>query len=104
MKIVTYVDDEILREKINMPYPCVVIESGDIEGALPLTLNSIVEGDVSVLFRWEGKLNATSKKISRSALELRKLSLVFEFDLHLSENKVYKIKSPKDILEVEEWI
>lgn len=102
MEIITKVDEYFLRAKVPIPYPSVLIESKNIE-ALPVVLEALEPGDVSVIFEYNGKYNVTNNKISRSALTLSKLLKVYKYTLLLSPGQRVPISTPVDILEVGEW-
>lgn len=100
--IITYVDEYFLRAKAQMPYPCIVIESKDVE-ALPLVMEALDEGDVAVIFEYQDKFNIVKKRISNSALNLIKLLTVYKFTVVLSREEQYKIRNKVDLLEVGDW-
>lgn len=102
MAIITRVDEYFLRSKVPVPYPSVLIDSGNVD-ALPLLMQSLEEGDVSVIFEYNGEFNVPKKKISRSAYTLAKLLGVYKFTVLLSKDKRIPIRSKSDILEVGEW-
>lgn len=100
--IITYVDEYFLRAKAEMPYPCIVIESKDVE-ALPLVMEALEDGDVAVVFEYQEKFNIVKKRISNSALNLSKLLAVFKFTVVISREEQYKIRNKADLLEVGDW-
>lgn len=102
MGVVTRVDEYFLRAKVPVPYPSVQIESNDID-ALPVIMESLEPGDVSIIFEYEGKYNVANKKISRSALTLAKLLKVYKFTLLINSSQRFPIRTPIDILEVGDW-
>lgn len=101
MEIVTRVDDYFLRAKTTIPYPSIVIDSKNIE-ALPVLLECVEEGNVSVIFEYGGKFNVAKKKISNSALTLAKILEVYKFTI-LDPDVKYPVTNVRDILEFGEW-
>lgn len=100
--IITKVDEYFLRSKAVIEYPCIVIEDKNVE-ALPVLMEALEEGDVSVMFEYGGKFNKINKKISRSAYTMKKLLQVYKFTVYLSKDKSIKVRKPVDILEVGTW-
>lgn len=80
MEIITRVDEYFLRAKVPVPYPSVVIESKNIE-ALPILVEALEPGNISIIFEYDGKYNVIKKKISASALTLTKLLEVYKFTI-----------------------
>ena len=80
MEIITRVDEYFLRAKVPVPYPSVVIESKNIE-ALPILVEALEPGNISIIFEYDGKYNVIKKKISASALTLAKLLEVYKFTI-----------------------
>lgn len=102
MDIVTRVDEYFLRAKVPIPYPSILINSRNVE-ALPVLMGALEDGDVSIIFEYDGKYNVAKKKISRSALVLKKVLEVYKFTLLLSPTEKFTITKPTDLLEVGEW-
>lgn len=100
--IITRVDEYFLRAKVPMPYPSLIIESKDVE-ALPVVLEALPEGNISVIFEYGGKFNVPKKKISCDAITLNTLLKVYNYVLMKSANESYEIRSSKDILEAGVW-
>lgn len=102
MAIITRIDEYFTRSKVPIPYPSVLIESKNVE-ALPVLLNALEPGDVSVIFEYGGKFNVPKQKISHNAVTLAKLLQVYPFTLLKSQGERYEIKTAIDILEAGEW-
>lgn len=102
MNIITEVDEYFLRSKVNLTYPSILIESNNVD-ALPLLMQSLEEGDVSVIFKYDRNYNVIKKKISRSAYTLKKLLQVFNYTIMTGPNKKFPIRETVDILEVGDW-
>lgn len=100
--VITRVDEYFLRSKVEMPYPSVIIEDKDVT-ALPVVLEALDPGTVSVIFEYDGKFNVPNKKISCDALTLLKLLKVYNYTLVKSPNERYEIRSGEDILEAGVW-
>lgn len=100
--IITKVDDYFLRAKVPIPYPSVLLESKNVD-TLPVLLEALEPGNVSIIFEYGGKFNVPKQKISSSALTLTKLLRVYPFTLLKSEGERYGIRSAQDILEAGEW-
>ena len=103
MQLVNNVDEYFLRAKVPMPYLCLVIEDGNME-ALPVLLDAVREGDLSLIFKYDNKYNVVGRKISRSALELNKILKCYKFTIVLSQDVKYEITTTKDLLEIKEWM
>ena len=88
MAIVTKVDEYFLRAKVPFPYPSVVIEEKNIE-ALSILMESLEEGNVSVVFLYGGKYNVAKKKISNSALNLKRLLEVYKFTANIRRQNIF---------------
>ena len=102
MQIITKIDEYFLRAETPIPYPSVLIESKNVE-ALPVTLEALEPGPISIIFEYGGKFNVAKNKISASALTLNTLLSVFKFTLLKSPGERYEIRNPIDILEVGTW-
>ena len=98
MEIITRVDEYFLRAKVPVPYPSVVIESKNIE-ALPILVEALEPGNISIIFEYDGKYNVIKKKISASALTLAKLLDVYKFTILKDANTRIPVRKPVDILE-----
>lgn len=97
--IITKVDEYFTKSKTTMPYPNIVIESKYLD-ALPIIMESLEEGDISVIFKYNEKFVAVKKKISRSALTLARLLSVYDYTLSVNKDNRVTIRSNRDILEV----
>lgn len=102
MEIITRVDEYFLRAKVPVPYPSVVIESKNIE-ALPVLVEALEPGNISIIFEYDGKYNVIKKKISASALTLAKLLEVYKFTILKDANTRIPVRKPVDILEAGTW-
>lgn len=98
--LVTSFNEHQANERVGVTYPYIFVHgAGD---ALTVTMGAIKKGSIPVLIEYKGiKYNIGS--ISKSAVELAKLLKVFEFDIHLTADKVCEIKSNTDIMEVGVW-
>lgn len=103
MGIITKVDEYFLRAKVPVPYPSVLIESKNVD-ALPVIMQSLEPGEVSVIFEYGGKFNVVNQKISSSALTLNKLLRVYKFTILKDSNTQYPVRKTSDILEAGQWM
>ena len=92
----------LLTGKSSGTVSSVVIESKNIE-ALPILVEALEPGNISIIFEYDGKYNVIKKKISASALTLAKLLEVYKFTILKDANTRIPVRKPVDILEAGTW-
>jgi len=94
----THLSEDFVNEKRKMPFPCVLLKN--IGEEFPLVMEALEEGDLCVVVQSGGKTICLDKRINRSALNIRKLCTMYEFDVLTSPEQTDHVSNVEQYMEV----
>ena len=90
--------DDFQHSKVEAVYPYLLIEN--IGEEFPLVVSCLEDGSLPLVVKHEGNAIQLDKRISASALTIKKLVDIYPVTAYMSSTEQYKIESTYDLMEI----